>query len=139
MVDTSKTQSGPTHIVESHHAVEIRITQAIESSKHGVSHQISLLQQGNFVTSTASSRQMEWPSIEDSGDTRKSHPSTGWSSGNELMDTDVENIEHVTWLIVVLSGQYEVLYTCSLRYAHGALLRWAHQRRAAPVRHSPAR
>ena len=48
MVDTSKTQSGPTHIVESHHAVEIRITQAIKSSKHGVNYQISLLQQGNF-------------------------------------------------------------------------------------------
>jgi hypothetical protein len=34
----------------------------------------------------------------------------------------------------VLSGQYELLYTCSPGYAHGALLRWAIQRRAAPVR-----
>ena len=51
----------------------------------------------------------------------------------------VERIGEVTLLFLILCGQYELLYTYSLRYAHGALIRCATHRSAAPMHPSAAR
>ena len=79
MADTTTTPSlsetAPTHIVESYHAVENRITRAIEIlqgwDSHGGQPDFCCGSKRILVTSTTPSSKMEQPAIKDSNDTRQ--------------------------------------------------------------------
>ena len=79
MADTTTTlslsETAPTHIVESYHAVENRITQAIEIlqgwDSHGGQPDFCCGSKRILVTSTTPSSKMEQPAIKDSNDTRQ--------------------------------------------------------------------